>query len=73
MELSLSEAKKNLEYWRESCNKEYEIHQNMWQFSVNFAATKCKLWKKEVDRLEKGNSRGKRKKTLFSRVTKRTK
>ena len=52
----LTQARKQLRYWKKQYEKAYLYHKNTWDFKVRHAATECKKWKAEVSRLKDENN-----------------
>ena len=48
----LTQARKQLRYWKKEYEKAYLYHKNTWDFKVRHAATQCGRWKTEIDKLK---------------------
>ena len=48
----LTQARKQLRYWKKQYDKAYLYRKNTWDFDVRHAATECARWKAEVSRLK---------------------
>ena len=50
--INLTQAEKKLKYWQKRYQKEYKRHKDTWNFDVQNAATQCKRWRSEIERLK---------------------